>query len=880
MKYSRTHSATSLAALAASIGAGTVLPMPAFGQPVDDKVLSDLKVDNVGACQTLTVNFNIRVQVLSHFPETSGRELHVRIRPLDGSAVSQLRESLRTPETLPQLTSITYEGDDPAGPALSLVFDHDVRFDVQAGEQPQTIVIHLAEPGPGPICAAAPPQMPPPRPTSAPPATAAQQPGVAIPEGLYVINLMSTPGQRGKLTEMQKGALAGETLYETTFEKDAQEWHRLRAGFFVSREAADAARAKLLFLFPDAWVVKVSADERAAGVASRIGTFAPVVSAPKTPGASASPEDASQTRRLIDDAELAIRDANNDRAIQLLTNALAVPENDNTPRALELLGLTRERKGQMAHARAAYEDYLRRYPGGEAADRVRQRLAALESPTAAPELHAANGRAGPAAAWTWGARGSFSQFYFRDQSTTKIPDASNTLGTEVDNSVNVNQLLSTADVTISGGNDRRQIQLRAAGSYTQNFGTSTTVITTNNGVDNLNFTSRPGGGVKALTALYFDYTDNDFNTELRIGRQTRNSAGVLGRFDGALLGWQAGKHLRMNVVGGFPVLTSRQMDVLTDRPFYGVSVDFGAKRSPFQATLYWFDQHARGGFVDRRSVGVEARLLKRRFNAFALLDYDVKYNTLNLGLVTLNYNFPDNSNFSMTADYRKSPLLTTTNALIGMIDTTTNLPVTTLNGLRPFFTDPQIYQLARDRTLTAKTLTMTYSRPLTKKLQANFDFAMTDTGGTQTTAATAGTPEILGLPPVGKEYFYGAQLVGSGLLWSNDIYIISGRYANASTSRTWTIDANARVPITSKFRLSPRLRYGHRDGKATQNVPIPGSYDQFQPTLRLNFYPVRHSELEIEFGGDFSHQRDNVAGSWVHTNQSGWVLSAGYRLDF
>ncbi len=71
-----------------------------------------------------------------------------------------------------------------------------------------------------------------------------------------------------------------------------------------------------------------------------------------------------------------------------------------------------------------------------------------------------------------------------------------------------------------------------------------------------------------------------------------------------------------------------------------------------------FDEQARGGFVDRRSIGFEGRYLKRNFNAFTIIDYDVKYNVLNLGLVTLNYAMPDHSTLSLTADYRRSPLLT------------------------------------------------------------------------------------------------------------------------------------------------------------------------------------------------------------------------------
>jgi len=43
-------------------------------------------------------------------------------------------------------------------------------------------------------------------------------------------------------------------------------------------------------------------------------------------------------------------------------------------RARSCLGLARERSGQLAHAKAEYEEYLRRYPQGEAAERVAFRL--------------------------------------------------------------------------------------------------------------------------------------------------------------------------------------------------------------------------------------------------------------------------------------------------------------------------------------------------------------------------------------------------------------------------------------------------------------------------------------------------------------------------
>ncbi len=154
----------SLAAFAA-IGGALAMPMPAFGQAVSDRTLNDVKVDRAGGCTALTVNFNIRVQMLSYFPTSGGRELHIRVRPLDTANINALRESLRTPTSVPSVRSIEYEADNPSGPTLSLFFTRDMRFEVAAGAQPQAIVIKLAEPGTGAVCAAPmseAPQLPPP----------------------------------------------------------------------------------------------------------------------------------------------------------------------------------------------------------------------------------------------------------------------------------------------------------------------------------------------------------------------------------------------------------------------------------------------------------------------------------------------------------------------------------------------------------------------------------------------------------------------------------------------------------------------------------------------------------------------------------------------
>ena len=77
----------------------------------------------------------------------------------------------------------------------------------------------------------------------------------------------------------------------------------------------------------------------------------------------------------MDEARAALEKKNFNGAIALLTKVLRYPENKYSAEAQELLGLARQRNGQPDAARAAYEDYLRRYPRGEGAERVQQRLA-------------------------------------------------------------------------------------------------------------------------------------------------------------------------------------------------------------------------------------------------------------------------------------------------------------------------------------------------------------------------------------------------------------------------------------------------------------------------------------------------------------------------
>jgi hypothetical protein len=87
----------------------------------------------------------------------------------------------------------------------------------------------------------------------------------------------------------------------------------------------------------------------------------------------------AQVDKVLADARQALGAGNADRAVQLLTKLVESGPIRVRQDALELLGDARARRGQSAHARTEYQEYLRQYPSGLEAERVRKKLAALEA---------------------------------------------------------------------------------------------------------------------------------------------------------------------------------------------------------------------------------------------------------------------------------------------------------------------------------------------------------------------------------------------------------------------------------------------------------------------------------------------------------------------
>ncbi|MEJ2573916.1 MAG: AMIN domain-containing protein [Gammaproteobacteria bacterium] len=556
-----------------------------------------------------------------------------------------------------------------------------------------------------------------------------------------------------------------------------------------------------------------------------------VANVPAVPSPTTLPMPARETlAKWMEEARQSMAKADYSHAIALYTKILEYPDHSYRQDAQEYLGLARERNGQLAHAKAEYETYLKLYPKGEGADRVRQRLAGLLT-ARAPAKDKLPKEARRKDVPPWNVRGGFSQFYRRDVSSIEG------FGT----TVNQSALDSNLDVIAQLTQPKYEIRTRFTGGYRNDFLGSTT-------------TGFGNTSPLRITSLYVDAADRHHHNLGRIGRQSQSRGGVLGRFDGLYLSHQLTPFVKLNLVSGYPVDISTVDRISTETLFYGVNADFGTYSNTWDFNTFAVEQTSEG-LLDRRAIGGEVRYFKPRHSALGLVDYDVSYQTLNMILLLGNWLFPDNSSLNVVVDRRKSPILTTRNALIGQLDGS-------LAALKQRFTEDQIRQLAVDRSADSQNYTVSLTHPLNDKLQISGDLTLS------TLSATPASGGIAAIPASGNDWNYSVQLIGSSLIKAGDIAIIGLRMDNNSTSDMVSLNLNTRYPVNQAFRINPRLRIEQRKFSADNSTQWTTA-----PSVRINYMLRRYFNLEFELGGE-----------WIDRDTSSkftdYYLSAGYRADF
>lgn len=532
---------------------------------------------------------------------------------------------------------------------------------------------------------------------------------------------------------------------------------------------------------------------------------------------------------LLERANQAMLSKSYPKAIQLYTKILTEYGGEVRKRAQELLGLAREYNNQLAHAKAEYETYLKNYPKGEGTDRVRQRLTALLTAADNPK-DKLKARRRQQDDWDTQFYGSFAQFYYRDETT---PENEKSLLLRSD-------VLNDLDFVARARKGDFDTKLQFIGSYREDL------------------LSDSEGNEFIPSTFSLEAKHSGVGLYTRLGRQSRTTGGVLGRYDGIHTAYDLGSSLTLNGVFGYPVDSSDRTKINKEQEFYGMSFDIYPPSWEGWDFNSFYIKQTNAGITDREAVGGEIHYFDPDQSFFTLVDYDIFYDELNIFLMIINASITDDTAFNWVMDFRKSPLLTTTSAIQGQ-------GVDSLEELLDRFTDDELFRLARDRTADSKSLTLGVTHQLNDNWQYINELTATEFGDTKASG------DIEAIQGTEIEYFYSTQLIANSLFYNNDSLLFGLRYADTLNSNLYSLDSNWRVNATNNLRLNPRIRVDYRKDKENKDIRL-----RAQPFFRVDYRLKRWLKIEFDLG--YEWLKEEFEGEPETT--SGYFLTIGYRAQF
>jgi tetratricopeptide (TPR) repeat protein len=786
------------ALLLVAASAGTSLVLAQVPRPIIDLIDVNQRDSQVD----ITMQFGCSLFYIAHLPAQQGPEVRIRFRPGPDCGIGF---GGQIPDQLPSLTgtegiiqSARIDSDVPGEIALTLSWAKPETFILAQGADLHGLRIRLLRVPRGHV------------------AVAQQSEQVAT----FAVNLDS---QREPFTQ-EAIDLAAQRLKTPVFvsqaELEGEKWYRLRAGPFDRQSIAEQVLRVAATDYPRVWLAV--GDEAAGGPAATLaeGPLPPIERIGVDP-----PLDATIRQGLLSDARKALSAHDFTQAVTLLTKLQRQPEFPERAQAQELLGLARERAGQLAHAKAEYEEYLRRYPHGAAAERVRERLRILRNAGASSQ--AAGGGGDSQLGWRTSA--DFSQLYVRD--STQITSTGVTTQFAPQNGI-----LNDANVLTRRRGENLDFAGRLSAGIEKDFGGGA-----------------PGNQTR-VSAAYLELSDRAHGVTGRLGRQIDFQDGALGTFDGLAVSYQFRSNWSVDGTIGAPVESVLQ-GVQTERHLETLALAYSSLNARWHASTFVATQQY-DGRRDRQAVGGQVSYFLPQASVVGLIDYDTAYHSFNAAVVLGTLQLPDRWTLSYDAERRNSPVLTTRNALIGQ-------PVTSLTALSRTFSDEQIYQLARDRTPTLSVFEVSATRPLGERFQFTADVIDTNSGATIDSGGVAAQPS-------NRDLAYQLQFFGNSLFSAGDFNLLVLRYDQESTERVISAAVTSRVALFGAWRLSPRFRVDE------QQLSSDGSRQLlYAPSMRLDYQRDRRM-FELEFGYQIGRNELSLQSSETR----GYFLDIGYRYGF
>jgi len=323
----------------AALGAASAFAQFSISGPA--RLVNVIEVSDHEDQVDLTMVFNCSMRFVTSLPASEGRQVHIQLAPMPDCGVGPLSQLLaETPPVSGGANIVTAARVDSMAPGqitLTLDFKKSERFVLAQGVDPRGLRLRLIDRarGRGKILVG--------------------QTTEAVSN--FAINLDSQP----KPFAPEDVQLAHERLKAPAFVSEAlvdgEKWYRLRVGPIERRAEADRLLNLALPDYPRAWLA-IGDDAVTSDLNATMAQVAPPPPVERIGSDPPLPPEVLKT--TLADARTALGARDYTKAVALLTKLQRQPEFPDRARAQELLGLARERSGQLAHAKAEYEEYLRR----------------------------------------------------------------------------------------------------------------------------------------------------------------------------------------------------------------------------------------------------------------------------------------------------------------------------------------------------------------------------------------------------------------------------------------------------------------------------------------------------------------------------------------
>ena len=554
---------------------------------------------------------------------------------------------------------------------------------------------------------------------------------------------------------------------------------------------------------------------------------------------------------LLDRANKTMLDQDYTRVVQIFMRIRDQGNAEIQPPIQELIGLTREYLGQNAHARAEYELYLQKYPEGEAAPRIRQRLNTLITASNQPVKSSATPNNPTPNAWRTQTYGGFGQQYYYDTYTTP----------SIQNRVLRSALNNQLDMSARADNAHYDLRAQFSGIYQKDF---------------------EYGGDQDVTNLHrvtIEGRQKDYGIFARVGRQSRSSGGVLGRFDGLHAAYELNSTITLNTVMGYPVDALNKEYINTDQQFYGASVDVGTLWDGWDFSGFYIRQDYLN-IKDREALGGEARYFDTNKTLFASVDYDVFFDQLNMVMVNGRYAFNEATAVTASYDYRSNPILISTGALQLQNGTHTlnNTYAQYFEELFYRYTLEEVYALVASTLYDYQTLNLGLSHQFNKLWQIDTDLNASKYSGTSG-SALPNLPLQPSIEGTGWDIYYSARATLNEFFHKRDSLITQVRFSDTSRATGTTVQLNWRIQRWQDWRINPKLRFDYR---VTNNTSNNAAYSNestrmnVSPSLGVSYRLKRNINLQLDAG--YNQYTDEIGP--ITYDSSGYFLQAGYRVMF